>query len=110
MAAQEIVLPISDNNPWESFTWPEILAAYRDVQRRLSLGEEVVMSPDCPVDDLMPSLLESLSSDERKDWQRAERLWEEDREGEGNQAMLKVLKKTGFCEVLDIRERLGWRD
>lgn len=110
MAVQEIVLPNPDINPWEGRTWPEILAAYRDGQRRLSLGEEVVMSPDCPVDDLIPPLLESLSPDEREDWQRAEQLWEESREGEGNQVMLRVLKQAGFCEVCDIREQLGWTD
>lgn len=110
MEVREMVLSISNNNPWEGFTWPEILSRYRGVYQAWSRGEDVKPPRDCPIDDLIPAMESSLSPELRTRWKIAHHLYEEDREAEGDRIALEVLEETGLSEVFRMREEMGLTD
>lgn len=53
-------------NPWEGKTWEQVVEIYKNLEYRHNEGEKVLPPPDCPVDHLMPMMIDWLPAELKK--------------------------------------------
>ena len=61
-------------NIWSGFKWNDIVQTYEDIYTKWQTDESIEPPVDCPLDDLLPAMLESLPPKLKSIWNKSDKL------------------------------------
>ena len=96
--------------PWSGIPWSKIVETYGDIYGRWKAGELVEPPIDCPVDDLLPAMLDALPPELQTTWMESDKLLNAGKEEDGMRLTHEVFDATGYTRVTEIRREMGASD